>query len=91
MNRDNGPDAATCILCASLTGPGCPYHGRRSTMMRRRTLRAASLLLAAIAMALAVAGCQTPSARPSDGPTSFWPCPAGQTFTEHHQVWGCFP
>jgi hypothetical protein len=31
MNRDNGPDAATCILCASLTGPGCPYHGRLSS------------------------------------------------------------
>lgn len=89
MNRE-GPDAATCILCASLTGPGCHYHGRRS-VTRRRAMRAASLLLAAITLALAVAGCQTQTARPSAVPTSFWPCPPGQTFTEHHQVWGCFP
>jgi hypothetical protein len=26
---DEGPDPANCILCG-LTGPGCPYHGRRA-------------------------------------------------------------
>ena len=25
------PDPATCILCASLTGPGCPYHPRNKS------------------------------------------------------------
>lgn len=54
-----------------------------------RLLRTAVLLVAAIFAALALAGCQNRPA-PSPVPSSFWPCPAGQTFTQHHQVWGCF-
>jgi hypothetical protein len=89
VNRDGQtpPDQRDCILCRFVAGAGCPHHPRRAS----RLLRAASLLLAAITLALAVAGCQTQTARPSGGPTSFWPCPAGQAFTEHHQVCGCYP
>lgn len=87
MNRaDEGPSPANCILCGGLTGPGCPCHGRRFTT---RAVRAAALLLAAIAAVVAVTGCQAKSAAPAV-PTSFWPCPAGHALTEHYHEWGCF-
>lgn len=55
-----------------------------------RALRLAALLFAAIAAAVTIAGCQTQTSRSSDAPVSFWPCPAGQHFSEHRQIWGCW-
>lgn len=71
MNRaGNVPDPATCILCASLTGPGCPHHPRPASRIPRRL----AALAAAVALAAGLSAC---------GPTPGSPnCPPGQWWVE---------